>query len=99
MFSITIENSKEDYMFTEKLIDCFLTGTIPIYYGCPSIGNFFNSNGIIMIDSLEDLSTILPTLNEELYNNMRPYIEENYKTAQQYKTFVINEKPILDVIR
>jgi hypothetical protein len=98
MFSITIENSKEDYMFTEKIIDCFLTGTVPIYYGCPSIGNFFNSKGIIMIDSLEDLINILSTLTIELYNNMKPYIEENYKTAQQYKTLVINEKAILDII-
>ena len=25
-------------------------------------------------------------------------IEENYKTSQKYKTFVINEKAILDII-
>lgn len=98
MFSITIENSKEDYMFTEKIIDCFLTGTIPIYYGCPSIGNFFNINGIIVIDSLVDLMNVLPTITVELYNKMKPYVEENYKTAQQYKAFVINEQIILDVI-
>jgi len=98
MFSITIENSKEDYMFTEKLIDCFLTGTIPIYYGCPSIGKFFNTDGIIMINSLDDLTNVLPTLNDELYNKMKPYIEYNYNTAQQYKTFTINEKAILDII-
>lgn len=98
MFSIVIENSKEDYMFTEKLIDCFLTGTVPIYYGCPSISKFFNINGIIVIDSLKDIINALPILNSYLYNNMKPYIEENYKTAQQYKTFVINEKPILDLL-
>jgi len=98
MFSITIENSKEDYMFTEKLIDCFLTGTVPIYYGCPSIGNFFNINGIIMIDSLEDLINNLPTINNKLYNKMKPYIEENYNSAQNYKTFKLNERAILDII-
>jgi len=98
MFSITIENNKEDYYFTEKLIDCFLTGTVPIYYGCPSIGNFFNINGIIIIDSLDDLIAILPSLTMELYDNMKPYIEENYNTAQQYKNFTINEKAILDIL-
>ena len=98
MFSIVIENSKEDYMFTEKLIDCFLTGTVPIYYGCPSIGKFFNINGIIVIDSLADLMNVLPTITVDLCNKMKPYVEENYKTAQQYKTFVINEQAILDVI-
>ena len=96
MFSITIENYKQDYYFTEKLLDCFLTGTVPIYYGCPSIGNFFNCDGIIMIDKLEDLSKILPSLDTKLYDDMQPYIEENYKRAQEYKTFIINEKEILD---
>jgi hypothetical protein len=98
MFSITIENSKEDYMFTEKLIDCFLTGTVPIYYGCPSIGKFFNINGIIVINSLTDLSNILSTISIDLYTTMKPYIKENYNIAQQYKNFNINEKAILDLI-
>lgn len=98
MFSITIENSKEDYMFTEKLIDCFLTGTVPIYYGCPSIGKFFNINGIIIIDNLQDLINVLPSITIDLYNKMKPYIEENYKIAQNYKTFKFNETAILDII-
>lgn len=98
MFSIVIENSKEDYMFTEKLIDCFLTGTIPIYYGCPSIHKFFNTKGIIMIDNIGDLSNVIPTLNAELYNGMKPYMEENYNTAQKYKTFKINEDVILEIL-
>lgn len=29
---------------------------------------------------------------------MKPYIEENYNIAQQYKNFNINEKVILDLI-
>lgn len=98
MFSITIENCKEDYYFSEKLIDCFLTGTVPIYYGCPSIGHFFNINGIIMIDSIEDLMDIIPKIDAKLYNIMKPFIEENYNIAQQYKRFYINEKAILDSI-
>lgn len=98
MFSITIENHKGDYYFTEKLIDCFLTGSVPIYYGCPSIGHFFNTKGMIVIDTLEDLITTIPTLSAELYNNMKEYIEDNYKRAQQYKSLTINEKAIIDII-
>ena len=30
-FHIVIENCKNDYWFTEKLVDCLVTGTIPIY--------------------------------------------------------------------
>jgi hypothetical protein len=32
MYSIAIENCQEDYYFSEKILDCFLTGTIPIYW-------------------------------------------------------------------
>jgi hypothetical protein len=85
-------------MFTEKLIDCFLTGTIPIYYGCPSIGKFFNIKGIIVIDNIHDLANVIPTLNIDLYNTMMPFMEENYNTSQNYKTFKINEQAILEMI-
>ena len=46
-FSIIIENVKRKNWITEKLIDCFATKTIPIYYGCPNVGEWFDTNGII----------------------------------------------------
>jgi hypothetical protein len=98
MFSVVVENSKEDYTFTEKLIDCFLTGTIPIYYGCPSVNKFFNVDGMLIIDNLDDLNRIIPTLNGDLYNNMKSCIEDNYERAQKYKTFKINEDYILELL-
>ena len=84
MFSITIENSKKDYYFTEKLIDCFITGTIPIYYGCPSIGNFFDTNGIIMFDDLKNIDDILQNLNENTYNSKKESIRYNFEEAKKY---------------
>jgi len=83
-FSITIENTKRDFYFTEKIIDCFITGTVPIYYGCPSIGNFFNTKGMIIVNSADDIVNSTPLLNEEKYNSMLPYIRENYEIAQNY---------------
>jgi hypothetical protein len=38
MFSIVPENSEHNGYYTEKLIDCFIAKTIPIYWGCPDIG-------------------------------------------------------------
>nr|UZT28774.1 hypothetical protein [Nucleocytoviricota sp.]UZT29050.1 hypothetical protein [Nucleocytoviricota sp.] len=98
MFSIVIENCKRDYYFTEKLIDCFLTGTVPIYYGCPSIKNFFNIKGMIIIDNLNDLKSIINSINEKLYHSMKEYIEENFNTSAKYKTFSINENAILNIL-
>lgn len=36
--------------FTEKILDCFTTGTIPIYQGAPDIGDYCNAEGIVVID-------------------------------------------------
>lgn len=82
MFSFTIENIKRDYWFTEKLIDCFVTGTVPVYYGCPSIGDFFNTKGMIIIDNINDVKNL--KLSKELYTSMMPYIKDNFERSREY---------------
>jgi hypothetical protein len=83
-FSLVIENCKRDYWFTEKLIDCFMTGTIPIYWGCPSIGEFFNTDGMIIFDKIEELELILENCNEELYYSKLDIIKENFEKSKNY---------------
>ena len=34
MFHIAIENVSQRSYFSEKLLDCFLTRTVPVYWGC-----------------------------------------------------------------
>jgi len=84
MFSITIENCKKDFYFSEKLIDCFITGTIPIYWGCPSIGNFFNEKGIIVFNNIDDLKDILKDIDKKYYDERKKYILENYEICKNY---------------
>lgn len=84
MFSVSVENQKMDYFFSEKIIDCFLTGTIPIYYGCPSISRFFNIDGIITFDSIPELNNIIETLNESLYQEKIDAIKQNFELAKNY---------------
>lgn len=83
-FSIIIENCKEDYYFTEKLIDCFITGTIPIYWGCPSIGDFFDVNGMIIFDGVSDMDKILKSISTKKYNEMLSSVKTNYELANKY---------------
>ena len=84
MFSMVIENCKRDYAFTEKLIDALVCGTVPIYWGCPSIDDFFDTRGFIIFDSINDLDVILKTLNAEKYDEMLPYVKENFERAKNY---------------
>lgn len=85
-FSIVIENSKQDYYFSEKLIDSFITGTVPIYWGCPSIGDFFNLDGMLIFNDVDDLLNQINTLSLEKYNSMLPAINDNFERAKKYLT-------------
>jgi Glycosyltransferase family 10 (fucosyltransferase) C-term len=83
-FHFAIENCKKDFYFTEKLIDCLMTGTIPIYWGCPSIEKFFNIDGFVIFNDMYDLKDKLKTCTPDFYNSKKAAIEENFKLAQNY---------------
>jgi hypothetical protein len=82
-FSVIIENANIDGYFTEKLLDAITTGTCPIYWGNPSISDFFNIDGIIIIDSINSLQSTINSLSLEKYNSMLPTIEENFEKASK----------------
>lgn len=86
MFSVTIENVVTQNGFSEKIQDCFLTGTIPIYYGCPNIGEFYDLNGILSFHNQEELDTILQSLTPELYYSKIKAIQNNFELAFNYPT-------------
>ena len=83
-YHLVVENVKKDYFFTEKLIDSFVTGTIPIYWGCPSIGDFFNTEGMIIFNDLLELRTKLKQCTVEFYQQNISAITENFKLAKEY---------------
>lgn len=83
-YSIVCENCKEDYYFSEKIIDCFVTGTVPIYWGCPSVSKFFDGAGIIEFDSVNDLKSILSFISEDDYGKRMDAIKRNYNLALNY---------------
>lgn len=49
-YHIVIENSTGDYYWTEKLADCYLAGTFPIYHGCTNISDFFPDRAFVPVD-------------------------------------------------
>ena len=81
MFHVCIENVKHDNWYTEKIGEAFCTKTVPIYWGCPNIGEYYDKRGIITFDSPEELPYIINNLTPEKYLEMKPYIDHNYKVA------------------
>ena len=55
-FSIAMENSEGDGYISEKIIDSFLSGTIPIYYGDYMIDEYLNPKSYILIRGREDIN-------------------------------------------
>ena len=86
-FGICIENFSHKSFFTEKIIDCFLMKTIPVYWGCSDINDFFDSNGIIKFENVDDCVVKLNQLNPEYYVDRLEIIEKNYELAKNYLGF------------
>jgi hypothetical protein len=56
-----------------------MTGTIPIYYGMPNIGDFFNKDGIIILNDdfkIEDLTF-------DLYKTKINAVIDNFERAKK----------------
>jgi hypothetical protein len=83
-YSVAIENCKIDGYFTEKLIDCFLQGTIPIYWGDPRIGDIFDLAGMYVYDTLDDLRDILNNISNGDYESKKESIQTNHRLAKQF---------------
>lgn len=91
-FSIVIENSRQANYFTEKLIDCLITKTIPIYYGCPNIHEYFDVTGWIILDStnVDTLIEKINSLTNEHYMSHIETVHKNFQIAQYYSDFDLN---------
>ena len=105
-FNIVIENTKEVNYFTEKLMNCFLGRTIPIYWGCPNIDDFFDTTGWIIWKDIPDLIDKLSIIDENYYVKYMDIIEKNhifalenysnfYKSFERQKTLITSSSRIL----
>jgi hypothetical protein len=73
-FSIAMENDNYPGIFCEKITDCFATGTIPIFWGDPTIGETFNKDGIIMLEDFD-----YNKISMDLYLSKIDAIKENFE--------------------
>lgn len=98
-YSIVIESVRLPGYFSEKLIDCFSQGTVPVYWGDPDVGDFFNLNGIITFHNLDELAAILMNkINYKDYIERTPFVYENLTLARQYRCaedWIVEHHPFL----
>jgi hypothetical protein len=84
MFQIAIENAQRRFYFADKIYDCFVTGTVPIYWGAPNIGDFFDMRGILTFNHPNELKEILESLSPEKYESMFDGVKENFERVKKY---------------
>jgi hypothetical protein len=77
-YSIAIENSSSCNYWTEKISDCFLSWTVPIYYGCKNINRYFPSKSFYFFDINDERSIfkIKEFLENDNFKERLPYVEE-----------------------
>jgi hypothetical protein len=85
-YAIAYENFQNDYYWTEKIIDCFLSYTMPIYFGCNLIENYFPKNSFIQMDPNDKHIHLF--LKEIVTSNKW---EENMEGIVKARDLVLNE--------
>lgn len=63
-FSIAFENSYTPGYTTEKIVEAFAAGTIPIYWGNPEIGKEFNVKSFINCHDYNDFNDVIDRIKE-----------------------------------
>ena len=81
MFHIAIDSYKRENMISEKLIDPLITKTIPVYWGCTNLSDYFNPYGIIEVDSVDEIIRETNRLTPEVYYSREYTINDNYNRA------------------
>jgi len=79
-YSVCYENDIYDTYFTEKILDCFATKTIPIYSGTKKITEYFDCKSIIFIDETFDLKKLTPDF---YYDNIES-VNKNFELVKEY---------------
>jgi len=86
-YSIAIENSTHENYFTEKITDCFLSFTMPLYWGCPNLNDFFDDRSFITLN-VEDYMSSIAMIDECLSAGTR---KKNLKFVKESRRLVLEK--------
>lgn len=84
-YSVVIENSREPDYFSEKLMDALLCLTVPIYWGCPNIGDYFDTSPMVICETEEDIRAALDQMSATDYETRLPALKAVQPVAAGYE--------------
>lgn len=83
MFHLALENCIEPGWFSEKILDCFASFTVPLYFGDPEIGKHFDTNGIIIVNQ-DNIIDRINSLTEDDYHSRLKAMENNFEKSRSW---------------
>lgn len=93
-YSVVLENYRNPYYWTEKITDCFLSWTMPIYYGCERLSCYFPEESFLQIDIAD--SDSIEVIKEFIGTNA---FEKNLDAIAEARRRVLEEHNFFAFIR
>lgn len=89
-YALVVENFRGTDYWSEKLTDCLLAYTLPIYSGCSNISDYFSDEAVVSIDIRDPDGTekILQVLRENQWEKRLNAIKRaRYQILEEYQLF------------
>lgn len=83
-FVVVVEPSRQKNMFGEHLLDAVALGCVPIYYGCPNIGDFLDEDGLLVAETPEKIKAHIQTADASVYQSKYPHLRNNLNHLLKY---------------
>jgi Glycosyltransferase family 10 (fucosyltransferase) C-term len=93
-YSIAVENYSSNDYWTEKAIDCMLSWTIPLYYGCTNMEKYFPKGSFINVD-ITNKQKALDQIAEIQKSN---YWEENLDALAEARELILDKYQIYPLL-
>ena len=90
-YHVAIENSSEPYYWTEKISDCYLAGTFPIYHGCTNLVDYFSRDAFEPVNIRypeRTIQTIERVIDEQRFERSVDVLDEmKQRVLGEYNMF------------
>lgn len=90
-YSIAVENATGAEYWTEKVADCFLAWTVPLYHGCTNLERYFPPESFLRIDinrPREAVEAIRRIVSGDEWERRLPALEEaRRRVLDEYQLF------------
>jgi len=93
-YTIAAENYIANDYFTEKIIDAYLSWSMPIYAGCPNITNYFPAESMIKID-LNNPEESLDIIKNAVENKLW---DKNIDAIKHARELVLNKYQLFPML-